>query len=463
MKEKQNKRWGLKLLSLLSAFLVWLGVVNVADPVMTDTVEVPVEIVNAEVLEKNGLTYEIIGKKTTTVVYEVKTTNAHRIRPADFRAYADMTELWSVTGSIPVKVEILNHGDYLVSNPVSRMSTIKIETEPLQRKRFEIGSTLNGELEDGYELGELSLSPGYLYVEGPESLIGQISSVGVEISLESLSADTEGTTVPLYYDANGNKIELNSRIESNCDSVSYKLQVLKVKNLTLDFAVSGEVADGYRFTGVECDVKSVPVIGLKSVLASLNTISIPADSLNLNGARANVVRTIDLNDFLPVGVSLAGAGRHEINVTLTVEKLEERVYTVDLEDSCFEGKDEQYIYRTEPNYVMIRIRALKEELDSLNLTAQDVSIDVSSMEEGRYAAEIQLKLGLDQVYEVVSITAGNVIVEKEEPETEAQSGESPEGESMEASSEAEAGPETETVNADVYESQEESSSETSGE
>lgn len=463
MKEKQNKRWGLKLLSLLCAFLVWLGVVNVADPVMTDTVEVPVEIVNAEVLEKNGLTYEIVGKKTTTVVYEVKTTNAHRIHPADFRAYADMTELWSVTGSIPVKVEVLNHGDYLVSNPVSRVSTIKIETEPLQRKRFEIGSTLNGELEDGYELGELTLSPEHLYVEGPESLIGQISSVGVEISLEGLSADAEGTTAPLYYDANGNRIELSSRIESNCDSVSYKLQILKVKNLTLDFAVSGEVADGFRFTGVECDVKNVPVIGLKSVLASLNTISIPADSLNLDGARTNVVKTIDLNDFLPVGVSLAGTGRHEINVILTVEKLEERVYTVDLEDSCYEGKDDQYIYRAEPDYVMIRIRALKEELDSLNLTARDISIDVSSMEEGRYAAEVQLNLELDQVYEVVSITAGNVIVEKEEPETEASSADGPGAESMEASSEAEDGSAAETVNAGAHESQEESTSEASEE
>ena len=115
MKEKQNKRWGLKLLSVLCAFLVWLGVVNVADPVMTSTVEVPVEIVNGEVLEASGLKYEIIGKKTTTVSYEVKTTNAHRIRPADFRAYADMTDLWSVTGSIPVKVRSEEHTSELQS------------------------------------------------------------------------------------------------------------------------------------------------------------------------------------------------------------------------------------------------------------------------------------------------------------------------------------------------------------
>ena len=69
---------------------------------MTDTVEVPVEIVNSDVLTKNNLTYEVVGKSTTTVQYEVKTTNAYRIRSSDFRAYADMTDMWSVTGAIPI-------------------------------------------------------------------------------------------------------------------------------------------------------------------------------------------------------------------------------------------------------------------------------------------------------------------------------------------------------------------------
>ena len=158
MKEKQNRRWGLLLISFLCAFLVWLGVVNVADPVMTDTVEVPVEIINSDVLTKNNLTYAVVGKSTTTVQYEVKTTNAYRIRSSDFRAYADMTDMWSVTGAIPIKVEVLNHSEYLVSMPVSRTGTIKIETEPLQRKTFTIGVMTTGMLEDGYQTGKVTLS-----------------------------------------------------------------------------------------------------------------------------------------------------------------------------------------------------------------------------------------------------------------------------------------------------------------
>ena len=260
MKEKQNKRWGLKLVSLLAAFLVWLAVVNVADPVMTATIEVPIEIVNGDVLEENGLTYEIIGKKSTTVSFEVNTTNAYRIRSTDFKAYADLTELWSVTGSVPVKVEVLNNADLIKSTPVSRTTTIKIETEPLQKKRFDLNTVLIGEVEDGYKAGNVTAAPNHVYVEGPESLIGQISSAGIEIALDGVSADMTGTETIRYYDANGNKITLNDRITASYDSSEYNLQVLKVKNIALDYEVSGTVADRFRFTGVETERKNIEVV-----------------------------------------------------------------------------------------------------------------------------------------------------------------------------------------------------------
>lgn len=417
MKEKLNKKhWRLRLLSLFCGFLVWLGVVNVADPVMTDTVDVPVEIVNGDVLTKNGLTYEIVGKKTTTISYEVKTTNAYRIRSADFRAYADMTELWSVTGAIPVKVEILNNEQYIVDSPVSKTSAIKIETEPLQKKRFDMKTALVGELEDGYEPGEITLSPGYLYVEGPESLIGQISSAGVEISLEGVNMDTSGTVAPKFYDANGNKIELSSRIESSCESVDYTLQVLRVKNLTLDFKVSGVVADGYRFTGVSCEVKEVPVIGLKSVLASLNTITIPEDVLNLNGAGGNVEKVIDLSNLLPEGVTLASQEHQEMTVVLMVEKLEERMFTADVTEVCYEGMDDRYVYSPIPETVSVRVRALNEEFENFTFTSENMQIDVTDLEPG--FNPVTVNISIDPAYEVVYISSCVINITEKTDETE---------------------------------------------
>ena len=412
MKEKQNRRWGLLLISFLCAFLVWLGVVNVADPVMTDTVEVPVEIINSDVLTKNNLTYAVVGKSTTTVQYEVKTTNAYRIRSSDFRAYADMTDMWSVTGAIPIKVEVLNHSEYLVSMPVSRTGTIKIETEPLQRKTFTIGVMTTGMLEDGYQTGKVTLSPETLTVEGPESLIGQISSVGIEINLDGKNADWSDSEEPKFYDANKNSITISDRLISNCKSVDYTMEILKVKNLSLDFDVTGEVAGGYRYTGVECG------------LASLNTITIPKEELDVSGARANIVKTIDLNDYLPEGVSLAGMDSSEITVTLTVEQLKEREYTVRISAASYVGADSSYSYRADPGTVTVRIRALQEELDSLQLTAEDLSLNVSGMGEGSHQVQPTLNRELDSAYDLLGISSCTVTVAKEqesatetEPET----------------------------------------------
>ena len=70
-----------------------------------------------------------------------------------------MTELWSVTGSIPVEVEVLSHSEYLVSDPVSRTATIKIETAPVQEKKFLLQTTFTGSIPEGYAPGNVTLLP----------------------------------------------------------------------------------------------------------------------------------------------------------------------------------------------------------------------------------------------------------------------------------------------------------------
>lgn len=202
------------------------------------------------------------------------------------------------------------------------------------------------------------------------------------------------------------------------------MEILKVKNLSLDFDVTGEVAGGYRYTGVECGLKSVPVVGLKSALASLNTITIPKEELDVSGARANIVKTIDLNDYLPEGVSLAGKDSSEITVTLTVEQLKEREYTVRISAASYVGADSSYSYRADPGTVTVRIRALQEELDSLQLTAEDLSLNVSGMGEGSHQVQPTLNRELDSAYDLLGISSCTVTVAKEqesatetEPET----------------------------------------------
>ena len=96
-----------------------------------------------------------------------------------------------------------------------------------------------------------------------------------------------------------------------------------------------------------------------------------------------------------------------------MERLEERIYTVEVNEACYEGEKEEYVYRAEPNTVNIRVKALEEELDSLSFDTEDLEIDVSSMTEGFHEADIRIKKELDhEAYEVVGISSCIIHVTK---------------------------------------------------
>ena len=79
MKERLTNNLGLKILSVVIAVFMWLIMVNVSNPLVSDSQEVTVDMINAEVLEKSNLTYEIIGKKTVTISYEVRIRDRYKI------------------------------------------------------------------------------------------------------------------------------------------------------------------------------------------------------------------------------------------------------------------------------------------------------------------------------------------------------------------------------------------------
>ena len=137
MKERLTNNLGLKILAVVLAIFMWLIMVNVSNPLMTETRTVAVEMVNENILEKSNLTYELQGKNTVTVSYEVRVRDQYRITASDFYAYADLSQLYDVTGSIPVQVEIANDSvrSLIEGTPTVKPGVVQIKTEPLQRKR----------------------------------------------------------------------------------------------------------------------------------------------------------------------------------------------------------------------------------------------------------------------------------------------------------------------------------------
>lgn len=408
MKEKLINNLGLKILSIFLAFFVWLIVVNVQNPVNRRSREVTLEIENEQVLTAARKTYEIVGKNTVTVNFDVHTRDEYKIRPTDFRAYIDLAELYDVTGSVQVKVEVLNNKE-LISDTEARPGVIRVETEELQTKPFELAVDTQGEPADGYALNGVTLSPSHVTVEGPVSQVGLISYAGVEIQIGSdMTGDAQGVVEPTFYDANGNELTISDRIKVNTPEIQYQLLINKVKNLPLDFEVSGTVASGYQYTGVECSTRNVAVIGLKSNLASINRITIPASELNISGATADKVVMVDLRDYLPEGVELADSEEPQVEIRIKVERLVNRTVALTDSDIIRENSSEELRYRLVPNRIEVVIQGLSEDLDSLSGADLEATLDLANLREGSHTGVLRFKTS--DVFSVISYSDFSVDV-----------------------------------------------------
>ncbi|HCD43073.1 MAG TPA: hypothetical protein DEQ64_04950, partial [Lachnoclostridium sp.] len=213
MKEKLLNNLGLKVASLVLAFAVWMAVVNISNPIIDDSQVVAVEVRNEDVLEAANLTYEIVGKDAVTVSYQVRTRDRSLVKASDFHAYVDLKD-YNVTGAIPITVEINRDKENLVRSDTitAKPMVIRIDTEELQRKKFDLQFRTKGTPEEGYALGMVTLSPDSVTVEGPESQIGQINHMGIEIEVDNANADINAVAAPVFYDANGNKLDLGNKV-----------------------------------------------------------------------------------------------------------------------------------------------------------------------------------------------------------------------------------------------------------
>ena len=378
---EKKGRMMLRLVSVLIGLVIWLTVVNISNPEVTRTRTVPVTVVNTEVLTAAGKCYTIQGGDTVTVSYQVRSRDAYRIEADTFRAVADLANLYSVTGSVPVTVEVLKNKELLIGTPAVRPQVIHVSTEDLQNKSFSVSSSVRGQVLPNHSVG-------------------------------THGDDFSGTERPRFFDANGNVISFGEEGPvTEPEEIAYEVDMLLGKTLTLRFEVSGNAAPGYRFTGAESAMKSVAVVGEDVILEKLNEVVIPGTALNVEGATENRAVTVDLSQYLPAGVKVRGNSLATVN--LKVEALNSRAFQLSL-DSGIEttGRKEGLVYTLYPSLISVELSALPEELDSITFEDLNAGLDVSGMEAGNYTG--RLSVTAPQGTSIASITPFTVIVSQEQ-------------------------------------------------
>lgn len=327
MGKKLTNNWGLKLIAILFALILWFAVINIDDPVVSETFKnVPVQILNAEVLTEAGMTYEILDNTSvieSITVYGPRTL-VESLNESDIVAKADFNDI-TVANTVAVNVTVDNRNSSKITNIRSSLDSVKLNVEEAKTKQLVINATTTGKLASGYIVGGIELDQNRIKVWGPKSIVSQISSAKVNVDVSESSSDVATYGTVRLYDKDGKEI-VSDLIVKGTEKVHINVNVVPTKYVPVKYELAGNVADGYAVVedAVTCDIMTVLIAGETEALRDVKEILVIGDELNINGLKEEKTFTVMLKNYLPDNIIL---GDKEYDGKATIKVPVEEVVT----------------------------------------------------------------------------------------------------------------------------------------
>ena len=405
IKEKFNKKkltdnLGLKIVALIVAVLLWYVVVNMTDPIITQTYKnVHVKILNADVITEQGNTLQVVDNSAVipTVTVKAPRTVIQELGSNidTIVATADMNKLLSDGATVPIDCTVSKYAEKIESiRPSSDYVRVSIEKRKIIQ--LPIGVTVSGDVEGGYIVGDKTTDQNQVRVSGPQSVVERVKSAKVDVSVEGFTGNISTLSDVELFDENGEEVPMDS-IELNVNNVRVDVEILATKKVPVYYSYVGMPADGYGVTGeIECTPEVITIAGEKSKIDVISEVKIPGDQLNVTGQTDDLVTNIDITSYLPEGIRLANSSNFSGRVTLKVyiepyEAASVFINTKDIEfidvPFGFDAEAADYAEKTE-----VHIQGLKQDIEKLGSTVKGV-IDfndyallnnISEFEEGVY-------------------------------------------------------------------------------
>ena len=413
MKRFFTHNWKLKLLAVLLSAVTWLIVITVTDPTQKKTFEIPVELVNEDIITARGQSYELEGEDTVTISVETKRSILSTLKSSDFKAEADFSSMYQNT-QVPVKVTSLN--SKVPASAVEQQDlSIRVKIEDIISVTKAIEYSLIGQPANGYAVGDVDIAPASVTVTGPESFIQLVKQAVVRIDVTGANESFDGTGNLLLFDGNDVQLDVTAldAADWNTDGVvEYSVSLLSVQTIpvTANIQDTDKVASGFKFTGVSVEPDKLSLSGLKADMAKITEICI--SDISASGLSETTKKTVDIRSYLPEGVEVY-AGDTEVTVTVSIEELKSKVLSVSAGIITVNDVPESYEYMIIDDEVEVTVRGLEEDLEKLTGFDGQMAISLKGLSAGTHQVPVQVTASSDAyeqsgtVYVTVEITDPN--------------------------------------------------------
>lgn len=399
MKKALIRNLGLKLASLVLAFVLWFLVAQIYDPKDTVTFNnIQVRLINTELLDEEGKVYEVLDNSNLVrvTVTGPQSIVKSELRRSDIVAEADMSKLTDInTIAITYYCENVSNDSVEIKG---NHDSVRLSVEDKTSKWIKLESNTIGEVASGYMIGNVTLDQTNIEVTGPKSAISQVDHAGVDINVTDSSSSLSANVDIKLYDADDNELTLES-VKKNVNSAHMTVEVLATKEVPVEIEYMGVPEDGYMATGeVESSVPTVRIAGTASALVGISALTVPEDRMNITGQSGDLVDIINLKEYLPSNVRLADKSFDgKITATVYIEPIDTKDLTIPADNISITGV---------PDDMEAEITSTAEEY---NITVSGLSRDVSILRDSSVTGVLDLNQWMEN-NGLEELTPGNYTI-----------------------------------------------------
>ena len=399
MKKALTRNLGLKLASLVLAFVLWFLVAQIYDPKDTVTFNnIQVRLINTELLDEEGKVYEVLDNSNLVrvTVTGPQSIVKSELRRSDIVAEADMSKLTDInTIAITYYCENVSNDSVEIKG---NHDSVRLSVEDKTSKWIKLESNTIGEVASGYMIGNVTLDQTNIEVTGPKSAISQVDHAGVDINVTDSTSSLSANVDIKLYDADGNELTLES-VKKNVNSAHMTVEVLATKEVPVEIQYMGVPEDGYMATGeVESSVPTVRIAGTASALVGISAITVPEERMNITGQSGDLVDIINLKEYLPSNVRLANKSFDgKITATVYIEPIDTKDLTIPADNISITGV---------PDDMEAEITSSAEEY---NITVSGLTRDVSILRDSSVTGVLDLNQWMED-NGLEELTPGNYTI-----------------------------------------------------
>lgn len=375
--------------ALVLAIAVWIMAVTSADPSIEKAYPetIPVEIIgqstNLVITTEIPESIDLVLRAPSSI-WESLTA-----QKVPVRALIDLSGLGEGSHVVPVQIQI---GIKPVEVRDFSPQSITLAMEPLKTIQTGIRLIAQGSLAVGYQSNPAQLSDTLVMVSGASSNVDKVAEVRAVVRLTDAKTDINQTITLQPVDANGTLVR---DVTLSPDKVTVTQKVFErggYRNVVVKIVTIGQVANGYRLSGVSVFPPTVTVFATDPALVDALPGYVETLPIDLSRKAEGFEEEVKLN--LPLGVQVIG----DLSVLVKVEinAIQDSLPLSNVKVEAH-GLSAQYSVAIQPETVDVIVSGPLTALQALNQSTLRILLDLTGYTPGTYTIEPEASLNVPDV------------------------------------------------------------------